>query len=440
MRFPFRRWLNILQDNLPMMRPGYYLVAGPSHLCFLMAGYRGTVMVLADMKISSFDQGFRDLWTILRKEGTYFGQEITVLLAEPATYTILREAGSVTMEQLRTECQLLAGADPARQEVRLISIHGVNYYAIFGADGAFVEGVIARLNEAGVMIRQILTLLGLILGGSSISRGKRSPVIQETMIGSLRCLLGRDNQGRLFYYESGAYADTADWTETVMRLRAMTEPDDSDLSMNGPESSQSTPEGNAFAEPCHVPRDFSRRRRQLEVFGEAIPQKARHLLTIAGSARLLLAVAVAILAMTLLSGGVFSILAGNSRPTFDGYQEQVSSIAVMEQELRAVERKLTAAGGMYGASPLFSAGVSLFCQEIPTNLYLTGMKAELLPDSGMRLIAQGLSKSEAAVFQYRSDLIAIDSSVACEIRSIARSGNTEMADSSWYKFTLSIIR
>ena len=427
------RLKRIIRDNIPFLTSGYFLVVSPEYLCFLSYRPGRALQVQSLLSLPSYDE--KAVSSFLRKlqtDGRYFGQEITVLLAEPAAYTIFRLTASISLDQLREECRLLAAGSKHHQEFRRVAVHDQPYYVIYGIDDDFLKTVLSQLDQNNFLIQQIATLSGFVLSFTNAAPGSLGRLNQKVAIGQRRCELINDDKGNVYYSEHSEDGEdllskiAASWQKTA------TVEDD--------QKQTKEPRPNTKGTSKHKsPRSQEPKRVQYSLFvsKELLPSQTHHLLIAVGSARLLTMIAGALLIGFLIVGGVYSALAGSSQKSYESYQNDLSDMTSLESKIGDLEKRLTKAGGDINPDLGLSASASLFCQRVPANLYLTGLRVGQKADSGITVTAQGQAKDEAAVFEYRDYLNALDSSSRFEIRSIARLGfNPGTSDSTWYKFSI----
>lgn len=429
----------IIGDNIPFLRPEYFLVISTEYLCFFSQRPGRTLKVYSQLGLPSYDD--RAVSSFLRKlrtEGNYFGQEITVLLAEPAAYTIFRSTASVSLDQLREECRLLAAGSKHHQEFRRIVLHGQSYYAIYGIDDEFLKKMLSQLDQNSFLIQRMATLSGFVLSLTNAATGSAGRLNQEVAVGQRRCRLAGDDKGNVYYYERAEECkDFLSEISSSWPMMATIDDNQTQTTKAGSQAKGTTKNKSSSNQRPRLSQASLRKEYSLSISRDFIPPRTHYLLIISGSARLLIMIAAVLLIGFLIAGGVYSVLAGGSRRLYESYQNDLTDVATLENTLRDLEKRLVKTGGDINPDFGLGASLSLFCQRVPANLYLTGLRVGQKADSGITIAAQGQAKDEAAIFQYRDNLNVLDSSVRFEIRSIARSGfNPGTSDSTWYKFTI----
>ena len=396
------------KDLLPMGRNHYFLLAGPDHLSLFSIGRKGKIQVYGQGEVSGgFDRTLDRFVTRLREDGSYFGQDITLLIAEPAAYTITKPRGKQSLADLQEECRkILLG--PIEREFRSVILGGNKYFVIYGLDTDFVSLVTTSLQKNNIPVGRLMPLSGLVIN-QVLNKTTLPNKEVELPIGEYRCLLDCDRD-KPFYCEPNE--------DTYLALASLR----SDRAFDSLASlCPAYGQGNPF------------------LAGKIIPKTTKYILIGAGSARLLISL-ISLLAVLFLSmAGIFALMRSSAQEKYDRFQDSLAEMAMLESQIHAVDKELKDCRADQIHLGDFGAHLSLFCQRVPAGLHLTELKAEKNAEGITSVIAQGKTRRETAVFQYRDFIHTMAGGKAVEINALSRLNSPyDIPDSLWYRFTITM--
>lgn len=400
----------MIKDFLPAGRPGYFLLARPDYFCFFSMRPGKWVRLHAERDVNGdIHASLNKFIGKLKTDGVYFGQEITILIAEPAAYTFIRSQEDRDLEALREECRTLIPVD-IPQEFRSIMLFGKPHLVVFGIDRDFATRVYSALDSYGVPVSQIMPFSGLVLNNLiQASADWVESGIYKISIGDFQSLLITNNNGPAYLEFRGN--DIA--IEDILKI-------DQAIGLEKLSARSLPPEKkNMFA------------------LKGVLPPISRHILTAAGSARLMISAVSILLVLFAATGLVFSLLRSGSQDLYDRYQDNLAEMVTLENGLARLDRELRAIGPEYLTMPELSARLSAFCQRIPGNIYLTELRIERDDTGSIRVTARGAAKNETSVFRYRDFINDAYGADEVGINSIAKASQyRSLSDSALYRFTL----
>lgn len=433
----------MLRDLLPLGSSKYFLAIGSHYACFFEIGRKGKLSILEETDFTGGENGAFEIFLArLRKNGSYFGQEIGVLVLEPDTYTMMRSADHYTLEDLRGECQKLQ-LDHTHQYFTRVNLFDTAYYVISGINEEFINLSLDQLGKAGFLISQVSSLAGLVIHMISQLETGKDPEVIIIGVGRYVCCLSRRNNGQVFYFEiirSGGEKQKA-----ITSVEEIIGASDSNsvkprTMLFHPEREIATSLGHEWNKPerlfNHVPRTEKKNPFAIK---NHISKETRRIMVSAGSARLLMSVMVMIAVLFGIVSSGFWILRRTSEDTYAGYQNRLAEVVSRETELSAVESHLRRLNSDYVDRNEFSGFLSLFFQKIPWNVYLTRLGCERTSTGLVSVTGRGEAQRETSIFSYRDYIRAVQPDVNVEIESISRMArNRTQGDSIWYEFELSL--
>lgn len=438
-------WGRISRDLFPFFRPEYLLIAGPQSLCFFSIIPGKKVNILSEVFVAEIDnQRFDDFLSQLRSDGYYFGQEITLLLPEPTTYTIIRRNDRTDLADLREECKGLA-RDEAIPKVRLVSIFGKQWYIVSGTDQEYAQKTLTYLSNKGFLVGNVMSLSGLILSNAVNTRGKSDLQTVVVELGMYKCCLNLEDGGSQFYYEELTNNnDSPGQNAGAMPLSYLLNTDNQNaqcayysarVNINTTASKSSNIPWKPLekflcvSSPGKDEADFS--------IKELIPTLIRHGIIAANSARLLMVVFIALIIVISVGAMTLSELKKTREEYYIMHQDKLADIYSLESQIAAVEKKVASLKTNYVTSPDFSAHLAIYCQKIPSNVYLTGIQCQRGSGGKLQVIAQGRAGRETSVFRYREYLAEYADNIGIEIKSISQLTRQSVGpDSLSYRFMI----
>jgi hypothetical protein len=437
--------LRVLRDVFPFYRPEYYLIAGPQDLCFFSVLSGRKVCRLAEIHINETDEQVISVFLAhLKSSGYYFGQEITLLLPEPATYTMLKSQDKIDLDGLRKECSVLMHRETL-QQVHSVGFGDKNYYVVSGLDGAYLAKIQAKLEDQGFLVSGVMSLSGFILARMLDTRINLKSRRFAIILGKYMSFISLADYDQPIYYElmdnlddepgSGGSLEQVIDSVSSGSLRIMPIFASSRRDAN----SQTYQSKNIQWNPLEKFFRFSLKGPDRAEFTlkKLIPPMTKYGVIAANSARLLNFTLVSLLILTSLVAITFSVIGNGSENLYNQYHEKLSQVYGVESELAMVESQISSLNTDHFSVTNFSAHLSVFCQKVPYDLCLTELHCQPTSIGNIQVIARGKARKETSVFRYKNILGEIATGIDFKIKSISRlAPNAVGPDSLAYRFVL----
>ncbi len=404
----------LLSELSPIHMSEYYLIVSNKYFCFMTIHNSGKLEFLEEsISEGEFSENLQRFIHKIKTKNLYYGQELTVLLAEPLSFSLIRDTKIYDLDDLRKESNTLFGklTDVKYQNIVL---NENSFNVAYGYDKSVVAEITEVLIEEKVFASHYCPLFGFML--SEFLNQIEEPNSLSCSIGKISVCLSLSQNSELLYYEKlGKFSDD----EKMLLSEKL------DIQFDSI-SHQSLSKRGVFKKD---PGGFALK--------ELTPAQIRHISLGLGSCRLLVSVC---LVLTICIAGA-ALVTQFKKETYDEqylqYEDVIMSINSLEREIRSVDDELANFDAATNSCKQLSAGMSKFCQRIAKGVVLDEMYSEKTDRDNVFFSIKGKAEKESNVFNYR-DYVNSEFNYECvKIQSISKEQNhRDPMDSPKYIFTM----
>ncbi|MCK5126285.1 MAG: hypothetical protein KAR42_08505 [candidate division Zixibacteria bacterium] len=405
---------NLVQEFSPFHETDYYLVVSFDYVCFFSINRKSKLSVLREgdltgdscISLSKFVQE-------IKKKQLYCGQQITVLLAEPVAFNLIRNAENQNLDDLRKDCNSLFSKE-VQAKYQKYDIKENSYYVVYGYDESFAKSISEQLVAEKVFVSQYLPLFGFIFSehASVKNRGR----CRQLSIGKIFILLGYTKNNEIVYFEK-----TGNLTHDEQQLLT-------DRLESFPEL-----ESNNFI----TTQSILIKQNKEFVLKELTHPNIRQLSTAIGSCKLLVSICLILVLCLGVSALVLNLLKDNSEQLYMKYEDKLMQISALEQKVKTVDKDLSVYEEDLIKTNQLSAGLSKFCQRKPKDLVLAEIYTEKVDGQKIYYSIQGKAEKEDAIFRYQEYVNSAFGYDCMKIQSMSKQNNQRNPqEAAWYKFSM----
>ncbi len=404
----------LLSELSPVLINDYYLIISYDYVCLIALQFSGEMSFIQGRSISKENPAALSEFVKELKAGkSYYGQELTVLLAEPVSFNFIRDTKEHDLDDIREESNKLFGTHtPVKYQN--FSHAGGNYSIAYGYDDEFVQGIRSILVAEKVFVARYYPLIGFIL--SEFRTALKESVGYLWSFGEFSVYLGKSPSGDIVYYES-----TGELSSDEMML--LTEKSDAHID-----------------DVCHqsfTKRSLLGKKADDFLFKELATSSVRQLSLAIGSCKLLVSMCLILVLCLGATAIVTQIMRSNAEVMYLKYEDELVQLSALKRKVRKTKDELSEFEDGVVNSKQLSAGISKFCQRIPRGVVLDEIYSEKVDNMNVYFSIKGKAEKESAVFTYREFINTSFNYDCMEIHTISKTENQhDPLDHSKYKFTM----
>ncbi|MCP4553730.1 MAG: hypothetical protein GY834_17195 [Bacteroidetes bacterium] len=374
----------------------------------------GRLSVLKDFV--SENESLDDLREFIQKlklEHLCFGQELSVLLAEPLSFNLIRNSKVYDLDDLRKESNKIFNSK-TQAKFQNININENSYNVAYGYSANAVEDITQILLDEKVFAINYFPVSGFLL--SELHKSARMPKGTLWSIGSISVFIGLTSDSDLIYYEI-----TGEFSIDEKQLLS----DKCDILFDDI-SFETFRKGSLF-------------KKQNDIFSikEPISHQVKRLSLVIGSCKLLFSICLLLVICFAAIALIAHYEKSSSEEQYLKYEDKLINISSLKRKIDSIDDELSNFEDGIVNTRTLSSGISMFCQRVPKGIVLDEIYSERSDKKTVHFSTQGKADKESAVFTYRDY---INSSFGYECMNIQSIGKERTQrspiDTPKYTFTI----
>ncbi len=394
MAIPIRKLLSELSQ---INTKDFYFVLSNSYICYLSISKNGKIQLLHDISCTDcFPDILSKFISELKRKQMYYGQEVTVLLAEPISFHLIRNNKFHDLDELRKESNKLFGK-LVRAKYQNYSVKDDTFSIAYGYNESVVSDITDLMMKEKVFASHFYPLAGFLLSKTQSILGESKTCFIK--LGLISVFLGYSPNCGILYYEK-----TGDLTNDEKYL--LSEKFNSDLEFSVTDFLKNQ---NFLS---RKPNDFT--------FSEIESPGIKQLSILIGSSKLLVLICL-LLALIL---GTITVISQYQKSHYEKmyikHEDKLIRVGSLERQISSTELALARFEDGTIHSIQLSAGISNFCQKIPKGVVLDEIYTEFTGGKDVYFSIQGKATRESDVFAYKDYINATFGYDCMRIQSIGK--------------------
>jgi hypothetical protein len=398
----FSQRLALVTRDLVTLSPvSYFVLVQTGQIQLIRASGRTQFDVLLDHKIAGHERDeLTNFFSKMKSSPYYCGQPIGILLDNLQCFSFAKRYNGI---QATTVRRILATLQREYAELRYILLKS-NTETMFlaeGLDKEYLASLIRNVQVHGLRTAFITTLASYVTVTSRMMHG-RTPSLSVIQLGHApSSYLACDSEGNVVYGRTNAEeTDVASQIEGFRRGVFGVDLPLKQILYTYSKSNQDygiTRRNAAALFRRGLSLDGQSKKLVIKPAGY---RTATIMNTVANSLKLLLIVLSSAAILSGLVAGVTTALSGRPGATVSEYQLGYSRRLLLQQRLDSLQLAAShmASGRINAVSS--AAAISLFCQEVPSGLFLNTLAIRYPGTDSMALEASGNARRESLVFRY----------------------------------------